>query len=895
MNADDIKKLADIIATHKPGDIHRELRVLALTRNRHTEQQMKKRQLFTTALAFLQSHETLPDHWLESFACFEQLTEWFNSATQIENHTQLSALSWYIQMEKYIPYNANTRDLITLAKSFFGEPNKFIGYLFFLLEKNIAPRVIISSSRLHQYFAYHVADIVILQDTYQVLASLSERANHFVERLSEIACDMRGFVNLQTEDAEYRSYNLTGHLFSHRFSIINNRHNNEIFIVPDNAIANACDLFFKLFGWEFLKLLNINMHYDRDTHTDRTVFNSLLDDQELRRVLLHEFVQQVLIGAFSYSFIRAFFLAISDLNPQFIRDIIVEEPFYLHVISYKNLHFLFLYPENELVNNAITQLYTHEQYKTIAHFYHLTLLAKNSLLTETLQNKIINMLFEMMLPYGDHLPIEIENSLRNIQFNPGLMSLCQNKLNQYLQILHDAISQFNNHTMSYEELEMTWGGQNTYVILISSLHSQLPDVEKYPHTIYQLRTQVLQSHFEYCQRFEETFCLQSLMNTFAPLDVDLQHRCLQEALIDNSVEKRLIEAILDHVNDHFQLMPFLEKSFGYHNSVLLHAYSSANTNLRFAIQERIEIDETKKSNIISFAIDTDKLNKLARIITTIQLSTNIVEHTIEKLLTHTVAQQLNALPEDATEVFHTLLNRLQRIKISKKCLSKMLSFFIDMDATDLIVALCSLSTPNQLLPASFNAAMNQANAASKWLYVAMFCGLTDHHGLNEMLINRLDIKKYLDLIKTAQDFNSVVAMPLNNNLENILHIAANHCTCRQFKNHFNQIRLHLSHEQIRQLLISMDAHANSVSYRNNNNPSQHAINQYIVQLKDHYQASNRMVNTGLFSRRRGRGVDNNSQIPWRPMSDAEINGDNDFTSDDSDSDAALTRARAPQR
>src|SRR3990167_10263452 len=104
MNLDDLNELANTIATLKPEVIQRELRALAITRQYRTQQHETRRKILVFALEFLSSQTTaLPENWRNSFACYEQLSDWFGGATHLENHKQMSAQCWYLQMAKYIP------------------------------------------------------------------------------------------------------------------------------------------------------------------------------------------------------------------------------------------------------------------------------------------------------------------------------------------------------------------------------------------------------------------------------------------------------------------------------------------------------------------------------------------------------------------------------------------------------------------------------------------------------------------------------------------------------------------------------------------------------------------------------------------------------------------------
>ena len=95
MNTDFVKSLADIISRHSQEDIHRELRILSMaSRNESQDQIDIKRRLFFIALEFLNTHPNLPVDWRTSFDCYTDLTDWFETAEQIENHKALSALSW---------------------------------------------------------------------------------------------------------------------------------------------------------------------------------------------------------------------------------------------------------------------------------------------------------------------------------------------------------------------------------------------------------------------------------------------------------------------------------------------------------------------------------------------------------------------------------------------------------------------------------------------------------------------------------------------------------------------------------------------------------------------------------------------------------------------------------
>ena len=568
-----IKKLADIIASHTLEEIQRELRIIALTRKNPNNAQgqaatEEQKKVLLLAQNFITQKGKQAENWRTSTACFEALTDWFEQATHIENHLSLSMISWFCQLEQMLPNSINPNRIITFGSAYYAEPHKFMGFLYWLLEKEVEQKLIIKSNILHYFFAYHAFEMTVLEKSYALLANLSNRTNAFLLCLKSCSCNMRGFINNEKEDETYYSYNLLGTFVLHPVPLREYNLKQTANLYLESAYGNFAEQLFYLFGWEFLKKLNYT------DETNQWVLQKLLQS-DMKTKILSEFPSSVLQGQLSTLFTNAILPVIrQSYHQKELLAITRAEPFYIHAA------------ESDLpdLNTIISTLCTNTKYHTLHHLPLLVALA--SKLAEDFLfgvratnwnsgeiNLILKTIVEIILPYGNTIYDDAIQSIDPILVR--LKPFFSEKMAQLAHNMDTAIQCFNHGEINYDALTHAWGSQLSTCNLILSLIPDLSQATSYPHTIYHLHARVLQKKSALCIANSESLPLESMLSTMTS-DTSTQKRILQETLIDPSSKTALIDSILNYTTSAFSSESLLHHPFGNTKSVLFHAFTTKN-------------------------------------------------------------------------------------------------------------------------------------------------------------------------------------------------------------------------------------------------------------------------------------------------------------------------------
>lgn len=858
MQADDIKNLADIIANHSLDNIERLLRVASIslrnTIDNNAIKDLKNRQeLLSMAHQFLSNQTISVDGWRNSFTCFEQLTDWFESATQIENHKQLSMFSWYLQLDTILSSKIPPKDLIVLGAAYFGEPNKFAAFLYWLLENNVSPREIEDTKILHQYFAYHVCDISVLHQTYLLLSNLSEKSSNFLSHVNTTPSQMRGFINQQKEDSTLRSYNVMGELFAHNntFEVLSEKSLKklEFHINFHEMHANLFDLF----GWQFINALNFRMEHHRVAlkHLIQSSSRKKLIEDLPRYILSGQFSPRV--GAMMLSTIGSVMPITSDSNNEnTLIDLIKRDPFYIHTVKRGDLNRL---PYSQVsLHETIQTLCTDVKYQNIHHLPYLVRLSKN--LSEDLcfllgeyssfeHALVLKSIFDLLLQSGNILLDEEFELITPII--PELYPQTWRTMGVYSNNINAAIDAFNHHTIDYEAVLQLWGSQLSQVNLFKRFYSSLSREYVYPFTIYQLHAKILQDNYECCVLENRPFELNTLLEGISA-DPDRRIRIMQEALQTDFISEPLVEALLNLAVELNIVEQCVMQSFGDERSVLYHAYTSEKTALRSVLLRRIPIEDDSIIHIIKTAIEKQDLLGIDRLWSLIQFTGTIRNQTIASLLNQLENVPLNSLVIACYQnKLHQLLMTATADMLLKENIVSIFRLGVQYSELDLVIATCRFTGKNALSASEIKIMAEQAADHAQWEILALLCGLETGKMLNPDVFTPGNVSLYLNMVERYKEKTGVqnIAVPLNymnDDEETLLHIAANHCSFSVFQSCFMYLKNNLIDSDIKNLLQTTTASGEFLKC-NVETRDQKRINDYIEIQHTNYCRSNSSLAT----------------------------------------------------
>ena len=189
-----------------------------------------------------------------------------------------SPASWQTYFSEKLFREENPIGLIALAKNFFYEPNKFCGFLYYLLSRNVTPLRIIQTNIFHEFTQYNYAllndDESPIRRVFQLLqnTALFELINHQI-----FPIDNKCLL-------EYGSWET--------IFLSEDRHDN--YFLPAVVFTNDKDHLIALyacFGVDFIKTFNFSLESAKKLFIDffQTMFNS-----SSRDAFLFEFIRMVL-------------------------------------------------------------------------------------------------------------------------------------------------------------------------------------------------------------------------------------------------------------------------------------------------------------------------------------------------------------------------------------------------------------------------------------------------------------------------------------------------------------------------------------------------------------------------------------------------------------------------
>ncbi|GEM_PF-5952992 len=849
-----IKKLADMISSNNIEQIERHLRVAAVSlRNSnqahlHTEIE-KDKKILLLAHAFLTRRGKPNDNWRTSQICFEQLTDWFLQATDIDNHLQLSMASWCCQLEQTLKNSINPTSLISLGSAYYAEPHKFMGFLYWLLENGTNHESIMRPTLLHRFFAYHAHELDTVKKSYALLANLSDNVNRLLSLLKKESCNMRGYINNKRDEnneneSAYYSYNLLGSFFSHEEELpLNNIREAHNLCFESTSLECAEQLFY-LFGWELIKKLD----FSYGNEISQQLLQNLLRSQT-RTKILSEIPSGALDGQFSTPFTTTILSIIGETYiPADLLEITLSEPFYIHAVK------LDLYPIFEPhLGNIIHLLCHNEKYLTLHHLPFLAFLA-HGLANDTAINPFranwntveINLLLksivDIILPHGNSI---YDDAIQPINYIfSRLKPFFLEKMAQFANNIDTAIHNYNDGEIDYETVTHTWGSQLSTCNLIFSLLPNLARETSYPRIIYQLHARVLQKKCDLCIAKNEMLSLENILSVMIP-DASKQKRILQETLIDPLSQAALIEAILNYRTSLFSSDSLISEPFGNIKSVLFHACTTKAGKLQTVLFNKISI-ENHIFSIIENTLFENHIREFDIAWSYIEFNAPNKIEMIRMLLRRFQHEIIDAeIRLNYFDKLFFLINTSQEIKLPDGTLKAVLAEMIKYGAVSRTKTLCNLNGINQLTRNDIESALfDDAIEWEAWNVTGLLCGLSGDNTVNPTLVPANNIHLYFKVIeKYKLDYHTPNApedalIYKNSGNKSLLHFAANHCTFEEFKNIFKEFRqTYATEPQKIGVLLNATTTSNQIVACTTNHPDKEAINAFLDEVLDEYKAN----------------------------------------------------------
>jgi hypothetical protein len=516
----------------------------------------------TLAHAFKLAHPETTQ-WPSQFDCYTELTDWFSQECTFEHHKSFAMWCWYklITIElKEMPAS----DLILLGEAFLPEPCKFAGYLLWVIEnssnESIQNALVDIRTLMQKYFAYHVHDLAQIHSTYALLRKTSPKMDSLLTRFTVLSCNLRGFINQKLPDGGFRSHNVLGNFFEHRdpIELKNTRLKSQL--QPEIApSSNQVKQLFRLFGWALIHQLN----FKHERHI--SFVKNILDD--IQSPFIFEFVKRALEGLLDNDSTMVLSRCITDHFESKRETLVNLHPFFIHTLIGR------MSDSPAAAGNAIEKLLTEPSYKTISHVLLLTRLrGEIGLLPEkkAIKEKILDVIFDIITPYGNTLPDEIIFILRTIifEFEP----VFESKLGQLFSNLSAALTDLVENKIDYDALQLLWGNQLSLVNLIVYLCPEFLETISYPYTKYDLKILAVQKILEYSEEHHTEFELACSLAMMCATNED-RDRTLREILIKTNND-RLIEAILTEIAKKHCISKFVFEAFGEGKNILQHVFHS---------------------------------------------------------------------------------------------------------------------------------------------------------------------------------------------------------------------------------------------------------------------------------------------------------------------------------
>ncbi len=914
MNTEFVKDLADVISTNTKEDIYRELRVVSMMHKTGAQEQIAiKKQLLSIALEFIKNQPQLPKQWRNSYDCYSNLTDWFENAEQIENHKTLSALSWSMQLKTQFPDGLNLRRLIILGKSLYGDPCKFVGFLFFLIENGVHPDDILAKGVLHRFFSYHSYQVSEIQNAYAVLSGLSERAKSFVVGLTNIHCNERGLINaahypkrfMRTSKKEnpnslqayllhlnrlslfvnrgkrrssqryadrsmpkqkgYFSRNIIGGFFHHsdKLSII--ERNYEEVLLNDDLPVGAGALYFRLFGWDFISLLS------SEESDISNVIKSIISSSTMKDQLLMGFVQNALMGVLSKNVINLFLQEVIKFEYDDLRTLILKEPFYVHAIKFGYSRTLLSSAE---INRSAQLMSDNDRYLTINHIPYLAGLISNPALTA--KTPLLEAILKTMLEHQKILSAEAVRAIQSIDnyAAPHVTS----KLDDFLSELNDAQAQFICGNIDYHTIESEWGNKLAWVNLFRWFYPHVIRYHYYPTTIYNMRSHSLSSCYDHAQEHKYNFDLAYYINKISD-DKSVVTRTLQEAMIGNEISMRLIDFILQYIATQGSVSEFLMMTFGEGISVLYYAFTHSRPFLRQAILNHMTLADDHVNSLVYLSATRKKIHELNYLFKIFTLTPSVIVNSIETIFNVLLVNGVSSHRDyDILEQLTALVFKLNDVRLSTSLIVEMFHKSIDFDYIYLAETILCLKDQNQLPLEAFESGVEKALSVNSQEFLALFFGLRGSKNMNSNLVT---LNNVIGFMKKVKDVDFQTKNPLlwkKDDGDTLLHIAANHCSLNDFIQCVEIFECEIESE-LRALLITKNlTGCEPVCYEDN--PDKVQINERIAALRLNYgiQQEYDLLSQNYTLRRHERDSDD-SYMQWRSAEvvNSEDSGDDENT------------------
>lgn len=836
----DIKKLADIIATHDLSQIERQLRFIGIsvrqTHNIPQHTRLEKDQyIFKLAHAFITQFGKPNENWRASHLCFEQLYNWFENTTEIDRHDQLAILSWICQLNHLLSEKIFPHEMVGLGSAYYAEPYKFAAFLYWLIDNNVAPEAITHSNILQCYFAYHAFEISVIQNTYAWLTAISDTANHFVASLKNISCGMRGFVNNNQEDNTYHSYNVCGHLFSHpNHGIVFSPTTEPLvhFNLRSNNLNEIAETLFYLFDWELIKKLNMG------NEVASQLLETLLQSNAKQKIL-SEFSSGALNGQFSKKFAGKIFFFISRaLTMDALLALIESEPFYLHALwCLSSTHCV-----ESCIKNSIVIFCAQAKYHTLPHLPFLVYLIQRIERMHHDENwgaeiqALLNMILGIILPYENGLhDNDIISIIPILQY---LQPLLSQKIEGYKKNIDDAIVQFIRREIDFDAIAQVWSSQLSRSNLLFRLVPASAQTTLYPRTIYQLHALVLKMQYKYCVENNIAFPLSNLLLAFSP-ELAMQKRILQETLLDQGTCAELTETILDYSLSTHICAHIVLHSFGNSRSILFHTLTFHDQELQHILFRKILIPPYVFT-VMETMIQENLIDQLNTIWNHLQLDVMARVNILKLFLNY--FQNNDAVLETRNCYFEKigfLLYYLKHTRINKNLLEITFQQGIKYGRGNLVKTLCMLDHPNRLSKAVIQKERIKAAVEHQaWHMVGLLCGLSWDPNFKTQLIQPNNVPLYFQLIKKYKkthrlDSAAGALQYQNENDENLLHLAAKYCTFDQVKQFFREFRLALKPRELDQLL-NAQSNMKQIPACTRSTPDAKEINDFLNEMRQTY-------------------------------------------------------------
>lgn len=506
-----INTIVDLISTHNSRTIKREICIATLS---DPDNQTRKQALVITK-KFLEKTSFLPSTEQESVNRLNALYEFFLEESSIENHQLLAVSAFFLRLNTLNAIIRDRASIILFGRAFLDAPMKFAAFICWLLDHRVTSSDIIESDLLIQYCHYNIFELDTLAQTYTLIRHFSDHTHPFLKTLEKKPCHCRGMMN-NPKGGRFESYNVMGMVFQHaaqfHLRILSFNADYHFERMPFNA-ENAV-IFYDLLGFELIKCL-----FKRPFNTNRQfkdIISALLFSEK-KISILTEFPMKALSGELSSEMTTALLdvIAVSygcsthlESNAYTNALLALEtDVFYVHAFS-SLLHL----PAAE---NAVTRLSTETKYKTQQHIPLLVSLVKKfqEKNDDHGEQKILQMISDIMISVGDHIPDDIEEHIETIS----------DSLISFFEKIHTSLTENINHEMKmvvdgqieYYQLQNTWSSQLSTMNLIKYFFSDIARTKSYPYDIYVLKINFILAVFHDATQQEKRFCLASVLTSFS--------------------------------------------------------------------------------------------------------------------------------------------------------------------------------------------------------------------------------------------------------------------------------------------------------------------------------------------------------------------------------------------